>query len=479
MKKILFAASESVPFIKTGGLADVVGSLPKYFNKKEYDVRVMLPKYMCMKEEYKDKLQYKTHFYMDLNWRSQYVGILTLEYEGITFYFVDNEYYFEGTKPYGDTYTDVEKFAFFSKAVLSALPVIDFRPDILHCHDWQTGLIPVYLDNFRFGGEFYRGIKTVMTIHNLKFQGVWDTKRIQDITGLPSYYFVPDKLEAYKDANYLKGGIVYADRVTTVSNSYAEEIKMPFYGEHLDGLMQARANCLSGIVNGIDYEEYNPATDEFIAKHYTADNFRKEKIKNKMALQEELGLKKDHKTMMIGIVSRLTDQKGFDLIAYVLGELLSEDNVQIVVLGTGEERYENMFRHFAWKYQDKVSANIFYSEPMSHKVYASCDAFLMPSLFEPCGLSQLMSLRYGTVPIVRETGGLKDTVEPYNEFEKTGTGFSFSNYNAHEMLDTIRYAERIYYDKKRDWNQIAERGMRQDFSWKNSAKQYEELYDSI
>lgn len=478
MKKILFAASESVPFIKTGGLADVVGSLPKYFDQKEYDVRVMLPKYMCMKDEYKDKLQYQTHFYLDLNWRSQYVGILTMKYEGITFYFIDNEYYFGGNKPYGDTYTDVEKFAFFSKAVLSALPVIDFRPDILHCHDWQTGLIPVFLDNFRFGGEFYRGIKTVMTIHNLKFQGVWDTKRIQDITGLPSYYFVPDKLEAYKDANYLKGGIVYADRVTTVSNSYAEEIKMPFYGEHLDGLMRARDNCLSGIVNGIDYQEYDPATDAFIARQYTVDNFRKEKIKNKIALQEELGLNKDHRTMMIGIVSRLTDQKGFDLIEYVLEELC-QDSIQIVILGTGEEQYENMFRHFAWRYGDKVSANIFYSEPMSHKVYASCDAFLMPSLFEPCGLSQLMSLRYGTVPIVRETGGLKDTVEPYNEYERTGTGFSFSNYNAHEMLDTIRYAERIYYDKKRDWNQIAERGMKQDFSWKNSAKQYEALYDSI
>ena len=417
MKKILFVASESVPFIKTGGLADVVGSLPKYFNKEKYDVRVMLPKYMCMKQEWKEKLQYKTHFYMDLNWRSQYVGILELEHDGIIFYFVDNEYYFSGAKPYGYIHEDIEKFAFFSKAALSALPLIDFRPDIIHCHDWQTGLIPVYLDNFRYGNEFFRGIRSVFTIHNLKFQGIWDKKSVKDITGLPEYYFVPDKLEAYKDANYLKGGVVYADRVTTVSNSYAEEIKMPFYGEKLDGLMNARANCLSGIVNGIDYDDYNPETDIHVPYHYNAENFRKEKVKNKMELQKELGLEVDSKTMMIGIVSRLTDQKGFDLIAYVMDELC-QDAVQFVVLGTGEEQYENMFRHFAWKYNGKVSANIYYSEALSHKIYAACDAFLMPSLFEPCGLSQLMSLRYGTVPIVRETGGLKDTVEAYNEFEK-------------------------------------------------------------
>ena len=478
MKKILFATSEAVPFIKTGGLADVAGSLPKFFDKEKYDVRVMLPKYMCMKESWKEKLQYKTHFYMDLGWRTQYVGVLETEYEGVTFYFIDNEFYFNGFAPYGEMYTDVEKFSFFSKAVLSALPVIDFRPDIIHCHDWQTGLIPVYLKERFQGSDFYRGIKSVMTIHNLKFQGVYDVKTIKELTGLSDYYFTPDKLEAYKDANYLKGGIVYADRVTTVSNSYAEEIKTPFYGEKLDGLMNARANCLSGIVNGIDYEDYNPLTDNKIERNYDVSNFRKEKIKNKIALQKELGLEENQKTMMIGVVSRLTDQKGFDLVAYVMDELC-QDAVQIVVLGTGEEQYENMFRHFAWKYPGKVSANIYYSEAMSHKIYASCDAFLMPSLFEPCGLSQLMSLRYGTVPIVRETGGLKDTVEPYNEYEKTGTGFSFMNYNAHEMLATVRYAEQIYYDKKRDWNKIVERAMNKDFSWKNSAKQYEELYEGM
>ncbi len=478
MKKILFATSEAVPFIKTGGLADVAGSLPKYFDKENYEIRVMLPKYLCIKEEWRNQLEYVTHYYMDWKMGSEYVGVLKLELDGITFYFIDNEGYFGGFAPYGDIRWDVEKFAFFSKAVLSTLPLIDYRPDIIHCHDWQTGLVPVYLDNFRFGNEFFRGIKTIMTIHNLKFQGTWDTKTIQEITGLPEYYFAPDKLEAYKDANYLKGGIVYSDVVTTVSNTYAEEIKTPFYGERLDGLMNARANSLCGIVNGLDYDEWNPKTDEKIEKNFTVDNFRRQKVKNKLALQKELGLAEDPKAMMIGIVSRLTDQKGFDLIAYVMDELC-QDAVQLVVLGTGTEQYENMFRHFAWKYPDKVSANIYYSDPMSHKIYASCDAFLMPSLFEPCGLSQLMSLRYGTLPIVRETGGLKDTVEAYNEYEKTGTGFSFTNYNAHEMLDTIRYAEQIYYDKKRDWNKIVERAMKQDFSWSNSARQYEKLYDSL
>lgn len=479
MKNILFATSECVPFIKTGGLADVAGSLPKYFDKEKYDVRVVLPKYNCMYQKWKDMLEYVDHFYMNLAGQDRYVGILKCEYEGVQFYFIDNEHYFNGFAPYeGDPKWNIEKFAFFSKAVLSILPVIGFRPDLIHCHDWQTGLIPVYLDNFRYAGEYYRGIATIMTIHNLKFQGVWDTKTVKGITGLPEYYFVPDKMEAYKDANLLKGGIVYSDRVTTVSQTYAEEIKTPFYGEALDGLMNARSNVLSGIVNGLDYTDWNPETDTRIAKNFNIDNFRKLKQLNKLALQEELGLDKDAHVMMIGIVSRLTDQKGFDLIDYVMDELC-QDAVQIVVLGTGDPKYENMFRHFAWKYSGKVSANIYYSDELSHKIYASADAFLMPSLFEPCGLSQLMSLRYGTLPIVRETGGLKDTVEAYNEFEKTGTGFSFTNYNAHEMLNTIRYAEQIFYDKKRDWNKMIERAMAADFSWSNSTRQYEALYRDL
>lgn len=477
-KNVLFVSSEAVPFIKTGGLDDVAGSLPKYFDKEHYDVRVMLPKYLCIPEKWRSQMKYVTHFYMDLAWRSQYVGVLEMEYAGVHYYFIDNEFYFAGPKPYGYIHEDIEKFAFFSKAALSAMPLLGFKPDIVHCHDWQTGLVPVYMKERFHDGEFFRDMKSIMTIHNLKFQGIWDLKKVKDITGLPPYFFTSDKLEAYGDANYLKGGIVYADAVTTVSDSYAEEIKTPFYGEHLDGLMRARSNCLTGIVNGIDYEEFNPATDTRIVSNYNQKTFRKEKPKNKKALQQELGLEVNDKKFMIGIVSRLTDQKGLDLIAYMMDQICAED-VQLVILGTGESQYENMFRHFAWKYPDRVSANIYYSEDMSHKIYASCDAFLMPSLFEPCGLSQLMSLRYGTVPIVRETGGLKDTVEPYNEYESTGTGFSFANYNAHEMMNTINYAKHVFYNNKREWNKIVDRGMLKDFSWTSSAKKYQKLYDNL
>ena len=446
-RKVLFVASECVPFVKTGGLADVVGSLPKYFNQEAYEIRVVIPNYMCIGLEWKEKMNFVASFYMDMAWRSQYVGILEMKHEGIQYYFIDNEYYFAGDRPYGYIHDDIEKFAFFSKAALSILPVVDYKPDIIHCHDWQTGLVPVYLkDSFR-EGEFYAGMKSMMTIHNLKFQGMWNIPAVQDATGLAMSYFTSDKLEAFGDANYLKGGIVYADVVTTVSHTYAEEIMMPFFGEHLDGLMRARSNALHGIVNGLDYKEWDPKTDSLIYKKYSVENFKTNKVKNKLGLQEELGLDIDKKKMLIGIVSRLTGQKGFDLIECVMDELC-QDEVQIVVLGTGEDRYENLFRHFAWKYNKKVAACICYSNELSHKIYAGCDAFLMPSLFEPCGLSQLMSLRYGTLPIVRETGGLKDTVEPYNEFEETGTGFGFSNYNAHEMLATIRYAQAVYYDKQ-------------------------------
>ncbi len=475
MKNILFAASEGVPFIKTGGLADVVGSLPKYFDKGEFDVRVIMPKYMAISDEYKFQMRFVTNFYMDLAWRRQYVGLFEMEHDGVTFYFIDNEYYFSGMQPYGNIYEDIEKFAFFSKAALSSLPVLNFHPDVIHCHDWQTGLLPVYLkDTFR-AGEFFQNIRSVMTIHNLKFQGIWDVKTVKDLTGLNAYYFAPDKLEAYGNANYLKGGIVYADVITTVSETYATEIKDVFYGEGLDGLINARSNSLVGILNGIDYDEYNPETDPFLAFHYNAKTFRKEKGKNKKALQNELGLHVDDGKFMIGVVSRLTDQKGFDLIDYVIEEICTPDT-QLVVLGTGDEKYEHLFRHFEWKYRDRVSANIYYNEERAHKIYGSCDAFLMPSLFEPCGLSQLMSLRYGTVPIVRETGGLKDTVEPYNKFESTGTGFTFSNYNAHEMLDAVRFAKSVYYDNKREWNKMVDRGMAKDFSWNRSARKYEEVY---
>ena len=306
MKHILFAASEGVPFIKTGGLADVVGSLPKCIDKEYFDIRVVMPKYPCMKQEVKDKMTYVSHFYMDYNFKSEYVGILEAELDGVTFYFIDNEEYFGGMKPYGDdTLWEITKFAFFSKALLSVLPVVNFRPEVIHCHDWQTGLVPVYLKERFQDNDFYRGIKTVMTIHNLKFQGKWDVKTVKQITGLSDYFFTPDKLECYKDANLLKGGLVYADAITTVSDTYAEEIKTDFYGEGLNGLLCARSGDLRGIVNGIDYDDFNPQEDPYLPYKYNAVNFRKEKIKNKRELQKELGLEQDDKKFMIGVVSQI------------------------------------------------------------------------------------------------------------------------------------------------------------------------------
>ncbi len=478
MIKVLFAASECIPFVKTGGLADVVGSLPKYINEEEFDIRIIVPRYSMIPEKYKDKMSMIARFDMNLGWRNQYVGIMEYIENGITYYFIDNEFYFCGHSPYGNIYEDIEKFAYFSKAVLSSLQVLDFRADIIHCHDWQTGLIPIYLKEEFIENEFYSRMKTIMTIHNLKFQGVWELKTVKDITGLQDNLFTADKLEAYGNANYLKGGIAYADLVTTVSDTYVNEIKTSFYGEGLEGLLRAREYSLIGIINGIDYEEYNPLTDPFIYKNYNYTNFRKEKIKNKRGLQKELGLLVDDKKFLIGIVSRLTDQKGFDLIEYVIEEICNEDT-QLVILGSGEQQYEHLFRHYAWKYGDRVSANIMYSNELSHKIYAASDAFLMPSLFEPCGLSQLISLRYGTIPIVRETGGLRDSVEPYNELLGSGTGFSFANYNAHEMLSIINYAKHIFKNKKKDWNKIIDRAMQKDFSWHNSAKSYEEQYIHI
>ncbi len=478
MKKILFASSEVVPFIKTGGLADVAGSLPKYFPKDAYDVRVVLPKYLCMKGDYASKMETVCECRVNLNWRWQYAGVKRLVEDGITFYFIDNEYYFAGGAPYGEIYQDAEKFAFFSKAVLTILPLIDFCPDIIHCHDWQTGLIPAFLDGQYRQDDFYKNIKTIFTIHNLKFQGRWHMDSIRDITGLPMEYFTIDTMESYGQANMLKGGLVYADAITTVSDSYAREIQLPEGGEGLDGLLRYRRDRLFGIVNGLDYQVLNPATDPWIAVQYDGD-IAAYKRANKADLQQSLGLEQKEDAFIIGMVSRLTDQKGFDLIDYMMDEMLREQNVQIVVLGTGEERYENMFRFFEGKYAGRVSANIYYSEQLAQKIYAACDAFLMPSLFEPCGLSQLMALRYGTVPIVRETGGLRDTVEPYNMYEESGTGFSFRNYNAHEMLDTVRRAYDLYSQKPAAWMDMVKRGMEQDFSWAASCKKYAELYEEL
>ena len=481
MKKILFVASECVPFIKTGGLADVCGALPKEFDKKYWDVRVVIPNYSCIPEHFRNQFEYVTHFYLSSGSyvQDRYVGVLKYTFDNVTYYFIDNQEFYSGFTPYtSDTKFEIEKFTFFDKAVLSMLPLIDFKPDIIHCHDWQTGLLPVYLKNEFAANPFFWGIKSIITIHNLKFQGIWDKEWVQGVSGLTDDLFTPDKLEYNKDANMLKGGLVYADYITTVSNSYANEIQTDYYGEGLNGLLSARHFDMQGIVNGIDYNAYDPDTDGKIYCHYNAENFRKKKFNNKLKLQEELGLAVDKKKYMIGLISRLTDQKGLDLINHVM-EGIIDDYTQFVVIGTGDPQYENMFRHYAWKYPDRVSANICYSDDLAHKLYAAADAFLMPSRFEPCGLTQLISFRYGTVPIVRETGGLRDTVKAYNEYENSGDGFSFSNYNADEMLSVINYSKHIFFDKKREWNQMVDRGMANDFSWNASKYKYEGLYNYL
>lgn len=480
MKKILFAASECVPFVKTGGLADVVGALPKAFDKEEYDVRVVIPLYGCIPEKYVNDFEYVGHFYMSAGYMMQwaYVGVMKYEYEGIQYYFVDNKTYFGGSYPYGEMHWDIEKFCYFSKAVLSILPMIEFRPDIIHCHDWQTGIIPVYIKNEFQADEFYRDIKTVMTIHNLRFQGIWDIEYIRGLTGLQDWLFTPDKLEFMENANMLKGGLVYADAITTVSETYAREIQMPYYGEGLDGLLRARHEQLRGIVNGIDYEIYNPETDSKIYNNFNSENFVTEKVKNKLALQEELGLPVDASKYVMCIVSRLTDQKGLDLINCVMNQI-ADSGLQLIVLGTGEYWYENMFKYFAEIYPDRISANIRYSDELAHKIYAGSDSVLMPSAFEPCGLTQLIAYRYGTLPVVRETGGLNDTVEPLNEYEDKGTGFSFTNYNAHDMLHVIEYSKKIFEERKDLWNNMVKRGMEKDFSWAASKDKYVQLYEEL
>ncbi|MCI9081500.1 MAG: glycogen synthase GlgA [Lachnospiraceae bacterium] len=474
MKKILFAASEGNPFIKTGGLADVVGALPKYLDGKKFDVRVILPKYLCIPEKDKQKMSHVTEFYADMPRGREYIGIDKVKAEGVTYYFIDNEHYFAGDNPYNQIFEDVNKFAFFSRAVLASLPAIKFCPDIIHCHDWQTALIPVFLKEFYRNDSFFKKTKTVMTIHNQKFQGRWRIDDIENCRDLPAECRYK-AMEAYKETNFLKAGILYADRVTTVSETYAEEIKFPEGGEGLEGVMQEVSGKLSGIVNGIDYEEYNSMKDPMLAVPFGLRNIAQKK-KNKAMLQKELGLKQDSSVMLIGMVSRLTEQKGFDLVNYVMEEMLTTMNVQVAVLGTGEDRFQNSFRYFQDKYPGQLSATIGYSEERAHKIYGGADVFLMPSQFEPCGLSQLISMCYGTVPIVRETGGLKDTVEAYNEIWQTGTGFSFANYNAKEMLKIIRYAYDVFQNHPKEWKMMMKRCMKADNSWQKSAGKYEKLY---
>lgn len=485
MKKILFASSECVPFVKTGGLADVVGSLPKALDKKKYDVRVILPQYECMDEKYKKDLKNLVYFQMD---NRIYVGINTLKLDGITYYFVDNKKYFSGSKPYFDLFSDLERFAYFSKAILSALPLLGFKPDIIHAHDWQTSLVPVYLNTIFQGDSFFHGIKTIMTIHNLRFQGCWNVGHLRWVTGLPKELFMPGLLVSpFQDTSYpqdewnatmLRGGLVFSDWITTVSYSYANEIQTHNYGEGLEDILSWRRDRLLGIVNGLDYGVWDPEKDMILPHNYSSSSFIKEREKNKVELQKELGLKEDKDVFTIAIVSRLTNQKGIDLLDPIMDRLCA-NKINLIVLGTGDSRYENMFRYYESKYRDKVRAKIEFSEALSHKIYGAVDSLLIPSAFEPCGLTQLIGLKYGAIPIVHETGGLKDTVKPYNQYTSTGTGFSFFDFNPQVLMDRINHALWLYYEKKDEWRKMMRRGMEEDWSWSNSSRRYENLYDSL
>ena len=472
--KILFAASECVPFIKTGGLADVVGALPKELIKTGADVRVILPLYKTMDPKWRAQATELLNFYVELGWRKQYVGIYQLEYCGITFYFIDNEQYFGRDYVYGSGTDEGERYAYFCRAVLEALPKIDFIPDVLHCNDWQTGLIPVMLKIQYNSLGMYKNIKTVYTIHNLKFQGIFPIDFVEEMLGLGSLAYTSDSLEFYGMCSYMKGGLVYADEINTVSPTYAQEIQTAYYGERLDGLLRTRLDHLCGILNGIDTTDYDPETDPVLEYHYNADTFD-EKVKNKLLLQKELGLTVDPDIPMIGMVSRLSGQKGLDLVECVF-EPIMNTGAQVVVLGMGESKYVDLFSWAQWKYSAQFAACFQMNNALAHKIYGACDLFLMPSMFEPCGLSQLIALRYGTLPITRETGGLRDTVLAYNEYTGDGNGFTFLNYNAHDMLHVIEQAVRMYRENRITFNSLAKRAMKGQYGWDRSAQTYLELY---
>lgn len=472
--KILFAASECVPFIKTGGLADVVGALAPVLAEKGHDVRVFLPKYAAIPDEYVNHMRHVVDFEVELGWRKQYCGIEEWKQDGVTYYFVDNRYYFGRNYTYGLGGDEYERFAFFSRGVLNCLPLIGFKPDIIHAHDWQAGMIPVLLNVQYAHLPDFAGIRTVFTIHNLQYQGVFGIKEVQDVLGLGDSLFTNDKLECYGAANFLKGGIVYSDEITTVSPSYAEEIQTAYYGERLDGLLRAKQNHLHGVLNGLDVKTYAPSSDETLAARYGVEDMGG-KAACKRALQQQLGLELRPEVPIIGMVGRLSNQKGLDLVDYVIADIMRED-VQLVCLGMGDSRYVNLFSWAEQNYPGRVAARFVMDNALAHQVYAGCDLFLMPSQFEPCGLSQMIALRYGTVPVVRETGGLRDTVLSYNEYTGDGNGFTFFNYNAHDMLHTIQRALHYYWNKKDIWAMLQKRGMMGDYSWTRSADTYMRIY---
>lgn len=476
-RSIAFIGSECHPFVKTGGLGDVMYALPRELVKQNCDVRVILPRYACIPQKYQEKMEYRSEFYMDLGQtgRNYYVGIMEYVWDGVVYDFIDNQEFFSAGNPYISLVDDIPKYCYFSKAALAALNYLNWIPDIIHCHDWQAALVPVYLRTMFQDSPVGRA-KTVLTIHNLRFQGIYNIPTIQYWTGLPDEVFEMGALKQdYEDANMLKGGLAYADRITTVSGTYAWEIQTPEYGEKLEEHLRYHSYKLRGIVNGIDYGMWNPATDPALAVNYDITNVLDHKWQNKLALQQELGLVQDQGKFVIGLISRLTNQKGLDLVNAIVPELM-DGNTQVIVLGTGDKQYEDTFRYYENAYRGMFSACIQYDESRAHRIYAGADALLVPSRFEPCGLTQLNAMHYGTLPIVRETGGLKDTVQPYNLFDGEGNGFTFDRYDAGLLLDAINRAKTEYFVNRYHWDEVVQRDMAKDVSWQNSARQYKDLY---
>ena len=476
-RSVAFIGSECYPFVKTGGLGDVMYALPKMLAKQNCDVKVILPRYGCIPWEYQEKMVYVGSFDMDLcsDGRSFYVGIMEYVWDGVVYDFIDNQELFAGGNPYTSLIEDIPKFCYFGKAALAALNYLNWVPDVIHCHDWQAGLVPIYLREM-FNETPLASAKTILTIHNLRFQGIYNIETLKYWTNLPDYVFNKDAMvENWLDANMLKGGITYANMITTVSNTYAGEIQTAFFGEHLDAHLRYHSGKLRGIVNGIDYDIWNTASDPYLAVNYDLSNVLRNKKENKRALQEELGLETDDHKFVIGLVSRLTNQKGLDLVNSIIPQVMDE-HTQVVILGTGDAMYEDSFRYYENAYKGNLCSNIMYDEARAHKIYAGCDALLVPSLFEPCGLTQLIAMHYGTIPIVRETGGLKDTVEPYNMNTNTGNGFTFNYYDAGLLLDAINRAKTFYFTNRWCFDEMVQRDMDKDVSWENSARQYRDLY---
>lgn len=474
--KIMFVAAEGAPFAKTGGLGDVIGALPKSLVKNGNEVAVVLPYYDMVAAKFGDQVEDVLYFYTVLGWRRAYVGVKRLVRDGVTFYFIDNQDYFFRGRVYGE-WDDGERFAFFQLAALELMEKVDFIPDILHVHDYHTAMIPFLLKEKYHWINAYKNIKTVFTIHNIEFQGQFDPGMLGELFGVGAERYEDGTLRWNDCLNWMKAAVLYSDRVTTVSPSYAQEIMTPEFGKGLDQVMRMESGKLSGIVNGIDTDLLDPETDPYLVAHFSADDLSG-KAKDKAALQERVGLPVRSDVPLIGIVSRLTDQKGFDLVVNELNNILQND-LQVVVLGTGYADYENAFAWFGHNYPEKMSANITFDLELAQQIYAACDIFLMPSAFEPCGLSQMMAMRYGTLPLVHEVGGLRDTVIPYNRYEKTGTGFTFNNFSGYWLTTTLSLALDVYYNHKEDWQMLQQNAMSTDFSWDTASLAYEDLYKGL